>query len=354
MNSITKQEIENQFKTWPQLDIVLNNSNELIESTLSKLEDDWVVVFTGAGTSGYIGDYLENILNRYVEKINFKSIYSTEIVGNPELFLKNKKILLISFARSGNSPESCEAVKLASMYSSKCEHLIITCNPEGNLAKKYPDNTIFIPEVANDKGFAMTNSFSSMLIMAAKIFDIKLNTDNLVYEANRIYQNFPYESILNLEFENIIFLSNSENLGLLNELKLKFVELSNGKYGYYNEHFLNFRHGPKSLITKKSLIFIINSKDEVTQKYEHDLITELSTDKNKPYIVCFGECDSNADLNICVNGDSELKALGILPCMQKLAVLISEKNGFNPDNPSPDGSVNRVVQGVNIYERTLC
>lgn len=232
--------------------------------------------------------------------------------------------------------------------------MIITCNSEGELARTYCEYAVVLPEETNDQGFAMTNSYSTMLLTAAKLFGLSINLERLVYEAKRLYVNFPYEKVLDFDFENVIYLSNGENLGLLNELKLKMMELTNGKFGYYSEHFLNFRHGPKSVITKKSLVIMLCSGDEVADKYQMDLVNELMNDENEPYVVCFGLPGSKTNLDVVVNTDGITRAISILPLCQSLVVLKSVKCGINPDNPSPSGSVNRVVQGVNIHERKRC
>ncbi len=354
MENITIEEIENQFITWRKLDDVIKDNEEYINKCLKFIDENTLVVFTGAGTSGYVGDTLIEYLNEGQKSIKFLSYYSTNIVGNPELCFNNKKVLLVSFARSGNSPESCEAIELANKYSTKCMHLIISCNESGSLCVNNKEQCIILPKETNDKGFAMTNSFTSMLIIAAKIFGLSIDTKQLIDESSKIYNNFPYEKVLDFDFENVVYLANSENVGLLNELKLKMIELTGGIFGYYSDQFLNFRHGPKSVLAKRSLIFYLTSTDNVTNKYEHDLINEINNDDNDVLTVNFGIENSNANINCPLDTNGLTRALCVVPCLQKIAVNKSIKEGINPDNPSPSGAVNRVVQGVNIHERKSC
>lgn len=351
MKNITTVEIENQFTTWLKIDEVILKNQKIIEDVKQTVSDQTIVVFTGAGTSGYIGDQLVRYLNQGLDSIKYISYYSTDLVGNPELLVGGKDILLVSFARSGNSPESCEAVVVCNQFAKSCNHLIITCNKQGQLAKSYAQNAVVLPDETNDQGFAMTNSYSSMMITAAKIFGIELNMEKIVYEAKRLYNNFPYQKLTDIEYENVVYLANSENLGLLNELKLKFMELTNGQLGYYSDQFLNFRHGPKSVITKKSLIIGITSDDLVSMKYEDDLYQELITDENSPYVVLFGQMNEAAYISCLINLTGFSRALSVLPVCQNIAVKKSIQLGINPDNPSPKGSVNRVVQGVTIHGR---
>ncbi len=349
--SITEKEIKNQFKTWAKIEEVLKLNKNKIEEVKSYIDEDTTIIFSGAGTSGYIGDFLVPYLNKGKKKYFYQSIYSTNIVDSPEYYLSGKKVLFVSFARSGNSPESCESINLSNKFSKEVKHIIITCNEEGSLYQTNKESSILLPKETNDKGFAMTNSFSTMLITAAKIFGLEFDLDKLIKESKKIFESFDYDKVMDLDFKNIIYLSNSQNVGLIRELKLKFMELTNGRYGYYEDQFLNFRHGPKSVITKKSIVFILTNQEEIGKKYEDDLIKELLTDENKPYVVCFGKKDKESFLSyeISLNGFS--RALSIIPTCQYLAILLSEKEGINPDNPSISGSVNRVVQGVTIYGR---
>lgn len=350
----TKTEIENQFETWKEVESICVRDHELVARVRKYAQaDDVLVVFTGAGTSGYIGDYLETSLNAGSEKNKFVSYYSTNIVASPKLYLENKKIVLVSFARSGNSPESVEAVNLANRYAKRVKHLIITCNKEGALATSYPKAVIQLPDITNDKGFAMTNSFSTMLLVAAKVFGLEFDIPRLVDNAQKLYSQFDYRKITNCQFENIVMLGSGRYLGLLNELKLKFMELTNGRLGYYSDQYLNFRHGPKSVITRKSLIVMIVSGDPIERMYEQDLINELINDENKPHVITIGAGGVENEIVTHYQVDSRGFELGLslIPTLQRAAVELSLAMGFNPDNPSPSGSVNRVVQGVTIHNR---
>ncbi len=350
----TKKEIENQFDTWDKIDLIYQENEKLIKEVTKSIKDEEVIiVFTGAGSSGYIGDYLETKLNSKNKNIKYVSYYSPNIVSNPKLYLENKKILLVSFARSGNSPESVEAVNLANMYAKSVKHLIITCNKKGELAKNFPESVIVLPEETNDKGFAMTNSYSTMMLVASRIFGIDLDLKNIIKNAKNLYKKFEYEKITNCDFENIVILSDGQYIGLLNEFKLKFIELTNGNLGYYSYQYLNFRHGPKAIISKKTMVLMIVSGDDVEINYQKDIINELLNDDNKPFIITIGknilESDNLTNYEVDLLG-FEL-GISIIPTVQRAALELSLKKGFNPDNPSSCGSVNRVVKGVEIYSR---
>ena len=97
---------------------------------------------------------------------------TTDIVANPRQYLAPERpTLLVSFARSGNSPESVATVELADQLLPESYHLMLVCNPDSKLAQyaHRRDNvcSLVMPQGSNDQSFAMTSSFSCMMLSAA-------------------------------------------------------------------------------------------------------------------------------------------------------------------------------------------
>ena len=163
----TATEIRQQPKLWGETYNIIKENEEKIKNFLSRrLKDNTRIILTGAGTSDYVGDtiylYLAKKLNLRVE-----AIATTDLVSNPYEFIEeNVPTILVSYARSGNSPESVGAFDLFKENVKDISQLVITCNSEGELAKKASisdsDLCILMPEDSNDKSFAMTSSFSCM------------------------------------------------------------------------------------------------------------------------------------------------------------------------------------------------
>lgn len=178
---ITTAEIAQQPELWRDTLNIYRENKEAIEAFLAEAramgEGRLSVVFTGAGTSDYVGDtcapYLRHAGN--TDLYDFKPIATTDIVSAPRDFLRAEDpTLVVSFARSGNSPESLAAVAVAKELVHNVKFLNITCAPEGKLAVESADDpnalTLLIPR-ANDKGFAMTGSYSCMTLLSTLIFD---------------------------------------------------------------------------------------------------------------------------------------------------------------------------------------
>ena len=177
-SSFTLQEIYQQPKTWLKTLTQIKDNKDSIGEFINNIikHDDFDIILTGAGTSEFIGNSLYSQLNKGLN-YKVKSYATTDIVATPENYLsKTKPTLLISFGRSGNSPESIGAVEAANEVCDNLYHLFITCNNEGSLSKIADklDNcyAINLTEETHDKSFAMTSSFTNMYLAAYLCFNL--------------------------------------------------------------------------------------------------------------------------------------------------------------------------------------
>ncbi len=358
----TYEEILSQPKQWERVyELYLDRCDE-IKNFLDALPKNVEIIFTGAGTSEYVG----NIASEYLKSLgtyNFKSIATTDLVACPYLhFKKEKPTLLVSFARSGNSPESLAAVELGEQIVDDFYNLAITCAPDGKLAEKLTANEksyVFIePDGTNDKGFAMTSSFTSMLLTALLIFDNRTAKKTLVQKLTEtgsviLNDSEQVERLVDFDFDRIVYLGSGPLYKLANEARLKVLELTAGEVASLFESSMGFRHGPKSFVDKKTLIVSFISSNPYTRNYDLDILNEISADKiaQKVIAVTNTEIDGDFDKLIYENdmdNDAYLAVCYIL-VGQLISLVTSLRVGNSPDNPSKTGTVNRVVKGVTIH-----
>ena len=371
----TAKEIIQQPDTWREsVKNLIKNKIEIksfIDSFLSKKE--FRIILTGAGTSAFAGEvcepYLTSLLNKRVE-----AIATTDLVASPKsYFIKDMPTLLISFARSGNSPESVHAVNLASQLVDDLYQIVITCNENGKLAKNTVNDEksllLLMPPQTNDLGFAMTSSFTTMVLNAMAVFNINnienfsSDVDKLSNSVNDFIENNieKVTSLSNEDFERIVYLGSSTSKGIARESALKVLELTAGKVNASYDTPLGFRHGPKSVVDDETVSVIYISNDEYTRKYDLDLAKEMLAHKKNDKVVIVGDNIEEDILNKAdyvfnvenINYNVENKVL--LPLQQiifgqMLSFLKSVNLGITPDNPCPTGEVNRVVQGVILHE----
>lgn len=367
----TLNEINHQPIVWSEvIDIVQNQKKEIQDFINKELTSDCKIIFTGAGTSEFSGN---SIVNYFIGLgLDAISIPTTNIVSNIEEYINpNKKTILVSFARSGNSPESVATFDMATEYVKDLKHIVITCNKNGALAlrsKTTKGNLIvLLPEKSNDKSFAMTSSYTGMMLTAYLVLTInnfdesKKMVKALIQSAEKNMNNHHLllEKIAKEKHDRIVYLGSGNLNGIAQESHLKMLELTAGDVATFFNTPLGFRHGPKSILNKKSIVFILLNKDEYKRKYDIDLINELHTQKQIDKLVVI---DYKEDLSVKKNcdyyinydfADSNNLTLGInyVSFAQLYAFYKSVSLNKTPDNPWPSGEVNRVVQGVIIHKK---
>jgi tagatose-6-phosphate ketose/aldose isomerase len=365
----TAREIAQQPEVWPQIgrDIAADGS---LRAHLAPLlaNPGLRMVLTGAGTSAYIGKCLAPALARAGRQA--EAIPTTDIVASPQSTLGSKvPTLMVHFARSGNSPESVAALELAERQIEDCHHLIVTCNPEGDLSRRarglrhaYP---VVLPQACNDQSFAMTSSFTGMLLAASLALGA-MQTEQARIEtvaalaAEILMDHVPLaDSLVRAQFDRVVFVGSNELKGLALESALKMLELTDGRVVSIGESPLGFRHGPKTIVNGSTLVVAFLSNDAYTRQYDFDLLRELRSDAVAGRVVALTArpqesqdsdtiaLQAGARAGACLT-DLEL-CLPYVAFAQTLALLRSISLGLSPDNPNAAGTVNRVVQGVSIH-----
>lgn len=172
----TEEEIRQQPASWIRSLNNISSIRSAIDRFLTPLlcKNDLRIILTGAGTSAFIGDIIAPWLSRHTGK-NITAVPTTDLVTNPMDYLTPAHpLLLVSFARSGNSPESVAAVELANQFVPECYHLSITCNEAGNLYQNAVDSdnafALLMPAETHDRGFAMTSSITTMMASCLAVF----------------------------------------------------------------------------------------------------------------------------------------------------------------------------------------
>ena len=371
----TAKEILQQPKLWKETLEIFRNSEKSLKEYFKKIGfgKEFDIVFTGAGTSEYVGNILEPLLNKN-ETGEFKSIATTDILNNPLNYMKkNKKTLVVSFARSGDSPESAGVIDIADKIIDEVYHLFITCNKEGALAKRAEGNEkiflLLMPEESNDKGFAMTSSFSCMLLSGILAFS--KNSEEVIEEMLKIIDIAEKElknkyveikEIAEQEHKRIVVLGSGILKGLAQELSLKVMELSAGKVVSVNNTTLGFRHGPKAIVNEETIVFELVNQDEYAMKYDEGLLEEMSEDKSADKLIAYNISNNNSieksTYKVIKPDESdrekiknrELASLFIyLIYGQTYAFFKSQYLGNTTDNPFPSGEVNRVVKKFKVH-----
>ncbi|WP_414149296.1 SIS domain-containing protein [Enterobacter sp. BNK-18] len=365
----TEEEIRQQPASWIRSLNNIDNLRASIDNFLTPLlrKHELRIVLTGAGTSAFIGDIIAPWLASHTGK-NITAVPTTDLVTNPMDYLSAAHpLLLVSFARSGNSPESVAAVELANQCVPECYHLSITCNEAGSLYQTAvnSDNAyaLLMPAETHDRGFAMTSSITTMMASCLAVFAPEtINSHTFRDVADRCQTiltslgDFSQSVFGNDPWKRIVYLGSGGLQGAARESALKVLELTAGKLAAFYDSPTGFRHGPKSLVDRETLVVVFVSSHPYTRQYDLDLLAELRRDRQAMRVVAIAaETDPvvEAGPHILLPPartfiDME-QAFCFLMYAQVFALSQSLRVGNTPDTPSASGTVNRVVQGVVIH-----
>jgi tagatose-6-phosphate ketose/aldose isomerase len=324
------------------------------------------VVFAGAGTSAFIGECLAPELSRRLG-IPCDAVATTDIVATPAAaFARTQPLVLVSFGRSGNSPESLATVELADRLVERVHHLVITCNEAGALAahaRRGQDALLLLlPDATHDRSFAMTSSFSCMLYAALAAFRgpevargrldavVAATSDVIERDAARM------RSLAADGHDRVVYLGSHVLRGLAREAALKLLELTDGRCVAMHDTPLGFRHGPKTVVNERTLVVVFVSNDPHTRLYDLDLLSELGRDRVAARVLAVTARPiapiAGVDIvdvpHLADAADVDLLVPDVA-LAQMLAFHASLRFGLSPDRPNAAGTVNRVVQGVTIH-----
>ena len=367
----TATEIKQQPELWLDTLNIYKENLEAIESFLAEAramgEGRLSVVFTGAGTSDYVGDTCAPYLRHAgdTKLYDFKPIATTDIVSAPRDFLNpDEPTVVVSFARSGNSPESLAAVQVAKTFVKNVKFINITCAPEGKLAVESEGDadqlTLLIPR-ANDKGFAMTGSYSCMTLLSTLIFDTaSLEQKTAWVEAaaklgeDVVARESEIAEFLSGDFNRVTYLGSGSFVGLAQEAQLKILELAHGLVATSWDSCMGYRHGPKSFVDDKTIVFVYMNNDEYTRQYDLDILNEINGDGIAAKTIAIQQDGATKfdGTSFTLAGEALPEGYLALPFVmvaQVISLLNSVRVGNTPDTPSPSGTVNRVVKGVTIH-----
>ena len=363
----TLGEICQQPSTWRQTSKLMQRSTSALRGRIKGIQS---LVLTGSGSSEYVGDCVRLPLQCALGIV-------TEAIGGGAILAHGSKRLppgrpglMVSLARSGDSPESVGALTHILKTEPEIQHLVLTCNAAGRLATAFSGDSrvtvITLDKTTNDQSLVMTSSFTNLLLGArflGLINDAKRYQD-ISEKAAKIAEQIIGEYFETLAqaakapFQRAVFLGSGASFGAAREAGLKMLEMTAGRVTTLCETYLGLRHGPMSYIHDDSLIVGFLSSDPILRAYETDLLREVNQKGLGLLKVVVGE-DIPSDLigeNDAALECSGLKELGdentpIVHVLvgQLLAFFRCLYEGLRPDSPSENGVISRVVQSFTLH-----
>lgn len=337
----TWREIHAQPDIWRQWGQTLDVAGLRAWIAAQTFDEVW---FCGAGTSAYIGDIIAASCK------GMRSVPTTDIVANPAHMLAGANPLVVNFGRSGNSTESIGTLDALDALAPLAPRLNITCNKDGALATRTSDGplqVIVLPEATHDAGFAMTSSFSTMLLTALALFDEPCDVPARLSAMAAQLEDLLPKFTAGPRPERAVYVGAGPLAFAAREAALKVMELSAGQMPALWDSTLGFRHGPKAFVTDTTDITVFTSPDVPTRDYDADLVTELRSQFPNARVETIG---AGADIDIAMPFGSAWAAPLCVAAAQVRGVQWSHAVGLNVDDPfSGQATLSRVVSGVKLY-----
>jgi tagatose-6-phosphate ketose/aldose isomerase len=288
-----------------------------------------------------------------------------------EFHRAGREYFWISFSRSGESPEGVALLERTLGRCKAIRHLVITCNPQGPMAQlcaRHEDQAfaLVLDDAVNDRGLAMTSSFSNMLLAGqcfAHLDDLAQFGEivSRLCSTGEAFLPLAAEAaaqITTLGCTRAVFVGTGALRGVADECSLKVVELSAGKVTTLAETPLGLRHGPMSSVDGQTVFTAFLSSDVHTRGYELDLLREIDR-KRLGRVRAAVTAGEEKDISDLVDYPMPLGPISDLPDFyrpvldvmfgQLIGLFASMRCGLKPDQPSPTGTITRVVQPIKLY-----
>ncbi len=371
----TLKEICQQPFTWLETAAIASACRDRLQAFLRDariFDGNGIMVLTGSGSSHFVGDCLTYALQASL-RIPVQNVPSGSLLTHTDqATLPGHPCVTVSFARSGDSPESRGVLELLLEKNPLCRHLIITCNRNGRLATDYKGDSrvcaLVLDDKTCDRSLAMTSSFTNMALagLVLGMLQDPQGYHNLIVNLAQMGSDLllrysgALAHVASRDFKAAVYLGSGGRYGSARESALKMLEMTAGQIMAFSETFLGLRHGPMSGVRPETLIVCFLSSDPLVRAYELDLIAELNRKGLGMQKVIVGdevprEIVMPSDLVVeCPGlgalGDENVPVLHVL-AGQILAFFCCLRMGLKPDSPSNEGVISRVVESFKIHKR---
>jgi len=366
---ITAREIAGQPDLWRKVYSEIEKNKVQLRNFLRiNIKNGTKIILTGAGSSAFIGTSIQGSFSRNLHSSAI-AIATTDLLTHPIDYINpSDHHLLVSFARSGDSPESMGVVELLNKICPDISHLIISCNKDGRLAQEITGEnalSVILPTESNDQGLAMTGSFTSMMLAGllisniSRLEDLRLLVETLSGYGETLLNEYlkSFKDIANKQFSRALFLGSGPLLGCATDSHLKLQELTAGKIICKSDSYLGLRHGPKVVINPETVVIALLSNNEHVNRYELDLLEDIcsfttaktliisESKRTEPFIHDQIFLTSDPERTI----DEEFLPVCFVIPAQILGFYKALNLKLNPDAPAGKNVISRVVTGVTVY-----
>lgn len=360
--SDTLREILQQPQTWRGTDTLIDG--EATRDAFALDPRPTHIVLTGSGSSLYAGECLAPAVQAALG-ISCQAVAAGTLLAERDSVLPPGAGLLVSIARSGNSPESVGVVDDMLAHTPDWHHLAVTCNAEGKLATRYAGEphvqTLLLDPVTNDRSLVMTSSFTNLVHAVGGLIPGTAGAGSRAAAVATTLIDRYGDALarwgVRPDLEAMLCLGDGAQHGAAREVALKLLEMSAGAVRVMTETSLGLRHGPMAWLNRPSHLLALLSGEAGMRSYQTDLLKELTRKRlglsrivvgESPDPEVVGEHGLAIDLPGLYALPAAQQAMVHVVAGQLLALFRCLSLGQKPDAPS-EGVLTRVVESFTIH-----
>jgi glucosamine--fructose-6-phosphate aminotransferase (isomerizing) len=324
----TREEIHSQPEAWQAALQVLDAQHKDVEALAKGGYDQ--VIFTGCGSTYYLA---------LAAAALYQGLTGQPARGLPasELWLYPQSsyagwTLLVAVSRSGETSETLRACE-AFLADRRGSLLTYSCYGDKPLAKMGAVNVVLAS--GQERSIAQTRAFSTLYLATVALAAGSAGRDDLngalrgLPEAGRkvLDQAAALAGGIGADesIDRFYWLGSGGRYGLACEVSLKMKEMSLSHSEPF--HFMEFRHGPKSMVAKSAQVIGLLSTSNA--KYESAVLADMESLGGR--ILSIGA--DQATIRIDSRLDEAIRNVLYLPVGQLIAFERSLSKGLNPDLP---------------------
>ena len=326
--SVTLQEILTQPTAWHE---AVQRALEVQTPFRRIWQRSHHVLFTGCGSTYYLS-LAAAALFQQLTKRPARGVPGSELLLNPETVLDGRTDLLIAVSRSGATEETLQAVK---RFRALTQGKVIAITTNGHQPLAALADLALVLETAREKSVVQTRSFSAMYVATTTLATVAHNDPTLL-EAVRRLPALGAQLITQVHdtakkwgedgrITHFYFLGSGILYGLASEASLKMKEMSLSHSEPF--HFLEFRHGPMSMVDENTLL--VGLLSERNQHHEQAVLDEMAD--LGAHVFSLGESGTTVSFKSQV--PEVVRGALYLPPLQLMAYYRAALRGLDPDHP---------------------
>ena len=259
-----------------------------------------------------------------------------ELLLNPQTVVSGTSAgntLLVAISRSGSTTETVRAVE---QFKQQKRGSVIAITNYGDQPLAGLADVVLVIEKGQEQSVAQTRSFASMYVAATALAALASGDETLL----KMMADLPaigrkllasYEPLArrfgeNLTFDRFYFLGSGGRYGLACEVNLKMKEMTLTHSEPF--HFLEFRHGPMSMVTDSAVVVgLLSEKNFI---HESAVLNEMQAMGSA--ILTLGETETMVAFGSGI--PESVRGVLYLPILQLIAFYRSLVKDLNPDRPN--------------------